>query len=179
MNKQEAIERIEKLDEHYGISQGVYFKKRDVVSIISQIDEPQKPVVPKFVAEFIEECKASRRSLRDSMKGVDTPPDVNAWLLRNGREMYTYPNQETFARAWPDGYEIEPEKLYTVEIADAILTKITRGRERNVKYRMLPYKDIYKVFYDGIYANFLTETEIKQADERLWQFAVPVEEEEW
>ena len=42
MNKQEAIERIEKLDEHYGISQGVYLNKRDVVSIISQIDEPQK-----------------------------------------------------------------------------------------------------------------------------------------
>ena len=31
MNKQEAIERIEKLDEHYGISEGVYLEKRDVM----------------------------------------------------------------------------------------------------------------------------------------------------
>jgi hypothetical protein len=51
MNKQEAIEKIKKLDEHYGISEGVYLEKRDVVSIISQIDEPQKVTVPKFVGE--------------------------------------------------------------------------------------------------------------------------------
>jgi hypothetical protein len=42
---------------------------------------------------------------------------------------------------------------------------------------MLPYKDVYNVFNDGIYNIFLTETEIKQADERLWQFAKPLGDE--
>ena len=45
MNKQEAIERIEKLDEHYGISEGisegVYLEKREVVNIVSKIQEPR------------------------------------------------------------------------------------------------------------------------------------------
>ena len=40
MNKQEAIELIKKLDEYYGFSKGVYLEKRDVINIISKIDEP-------------------------------------------------------------------------------------------------------------------------------------------
>ena len=128
--------------------------------------EPEKVVVPKLVAEWIEECKASRRSLRDSMKGVSTP--VNAWLLRIGREMYPYLNQETFARAWLDGYEIEQEKLYTVEIPNP--NKI--GNDVNV-LMMNGFKQIVikKEFGDG-WKNEkgfqLTESEIKQDFEWAW-----------
>lgn len=159
MNKQEAIERIEKLDEHYGISQGVYLKKRDVVSIISQIDEPQKVTVPKFMAEWIEECKASSRSLRDSMKGV--------------HKMYTYPNQETFARAWLDGYEIEQEKLYTVEIPNP-----NSAGGKNVLFKQ---QSTGRLILDMLNPNInkpkylnLTESEIKQDFEWAFQFAKPV-----
>ena len=60
MNKQEAIERIKKLEEYYGFSKGVYLEKRDVINIISKIDEPQKVTVPKFVAEWIEEMKQDK-----------------------------------------------------------------------------------------------------------------------
>ena len=166
MNKQEAIERIESgafTVEDTDLVVGLSYTK----NIINQIDEPQKVTIPKFVAEWIEAAKETHNNLSWVWFSRPTEIKTQKWLNCN---------TEKFMRACLDGFEIEQEKLYTVEIADAILTKITRGRERNVKYRMLPYKDIYKVFNDGIYANFLTETEIKQADERLWQFAESVEE---
>ncbi len=139
----------------------------DKVYQMPKLFEPQKVVVPKFVAEWIEELKKNHSNLAWVWQVYPNEPKVKNWLEAN---------TEKFMRAWLDGFEIEQEKLYTVEIADAILTKITRGCERNVKYRMLPYKEIHNVFNDGIYTNFLTETEIKQADERLWQFAKEVEE---
>ncbi|MGO5317967.1 DUF1642 domain-containing protein [Paraeggerthella sp. LCP19S3_G8] len=78
-------------------------------------------------------------------------------------------NQDTFARAWLDGYEIEKEKLYTVEIEGVSSGKLFKNIKTN-KY----------LFHSGNglngYTDKLTETEIKQKDERLWRFAVPVEE---
>jgi hypothetical protein len=165
MNKKEAIEKIKKLDEHYGIGEGVYLEKRDVVSIISQIEEQKKVTVPKFVGEWIEEAEKIHNNLSWVWFSNPACDELNEWLKNH---------TETFMRAWLDGYTVEQEKFYTVEIADAILTKITRGR--NVQYKMLPSKYVSDVFDKGIYATRLTETEIKQKDERLWQFAESVEE---
>ena len=50
MNKQELIARIKYLDEPY-------LKEKLVLKLIKQLDEPQKPVVPQFVADWIEVCK--------------------------------------------------------------------------------------------------------------------------
>ncbi|HEL1612396.1 TPA: DUF1642 domain-containing protein [Streptococcus suis] len=79
--------------------------------LIDQIYEPQKVVVPKFVAEWIEYAKAERYSLYGAMEMVEEDSENFNWLF-NGHKG----NQETFARAWLDGYEIEKEKLYTVEL---------------------------------------------------------------
>lgn len=70
--------------------------------------ELNKPVVPQFVADWIELCKKSTRSLRGAMhyaKGTD----VERWLIPSD-------NQETFARAWLDGYEVEEDKRYAVKL---------------------------------------------------------------
>ena len=176
MNKEEAIEKVKEHGEFYSNSFGGTANMVPVgpiINIISQIDEPQKVVVPKFVGDWIEECKASRRSLRDSMKGLTIHPYVNVWLLRSGREMYTYPNQETFARAWLDGYEIEQEKLYTVEIPNP--NKI--GSERNVLMKN-GFNQIVMARVYGYGDNWrnnegypLTEAEIKKDFDFLWQFA--------
>ncbi len=128
-----------------------------------KVQEQQKVVVPAFIDSFIGYAKAEGMSLFIAMDNAQNKE--SEWIITH---------EETFARAWLDGYEIEQEQLYTVEIADAILTKITRGR--NVQYKMLPSKDVSDVFDKGIYATRLTETEIKQKDERLWQFAKTVEE---
>ncbi|HEM3681615.1 TPA: hypothetical protein U1C98_001078 [Streptococcus suis] len=61
MTKQEAIERIKNigtLNIHDKVAgqQVDMVIKNEVLDIISQIHEPQKVVVPKFVAEWIEEA---------------------------------------------------------------------------------------------------------------------------
>lgn len=63
-------------------------------------DEPQKPVVPQFVAKHIERSKKIGRDLQDSMNSSLIYEEVDQWL-------YTNDNMDTFARAWLDGYEVE------------------------------------------------------------------------
>ena len=131
MNKQEAIELIKKLDEYYGFSKGVYLEKRDVINIISKIDEPQKVTVPKFVAEWIEEMKQDKRPLYSVMSSLMNKIN-NEWTVWKGANMNF---SEIVALAWIYGYEIEQEKLYTVEIpnpnsnpnAHTILRKTEKG----------------------------------------------------
>lgn len=147
----------------------------EVIEVISGIDEPQKVVVPKEVAEWIVECKSKYYSLRHAMEYANLPDRVNKWLLTTFPYGYPFKNQDTFARAWLEGYEVEEEQLYTVRVAGATLTKITRGIE--VQYRMIPFGDDSLIYTgDSIYTTHLTEDEIKGYDKRLWQFAVPVEE---
>ncbi|HFI0042608.1 TPA: DUF1642 domain-containing protein [Streptococcus suis] len=78
--------------------------------LIDQIHEPQKVVVPKFVAEWIEHCKQSNLDLDNAMRYTR----VNN--AETGVEEWIYENQETFARAWLDGYEVEKERLYAVKL---------------------------------------------------------------
>ncbi|NQL53847.1 DUF1642 domain-containing protein, partial [Streptococcus suis] len=74
--------------------------------------EPQKVVVPKVVATWIEYCKQSNLDLDHSMRYT------RANNAETGVEEWIYENQETFARAWLDGYEVEQEQLFTVRIPD-------------------------------------------------------------
>lgn len=67
--------------------------------------EPQKVQVPQFVADWIEKCKSEKKRLHESL--TYTPFGVNGWVSNPE-------NQETFARAWLDGYEVEKEKRYYV-----------------------------------------------------------------
>lgn len=62
MDKQEAIEKIEKLKglnikEKNLILDIEMIPKGDVLEIIEQIDEPEKPVLPQFVADWYESIK--------------------------------------------------------------------------------------------------------------------------
>ncbi len=66
MNKQEAIKRIEQMGEYERFVDEP-ISKASVLSIIYQIDEPQKVVVPKFVAEWIEETKEEGYNLSYAM----------------------------------------------------------------------------------------------------------------
>lgn len=73
-------------------------------------NEPQKPVVPQFVADWIERRrKRGEYSLLDAMHLTAQSEDFRKWIMSSK-------HQEVFARAWLDGYEVEKEKLYTVKI---------------------------------------------------------------
>ncbi|NQH33558.1 DUF1642 domain-containing protein [Streptococcus suis] len=109
MNKQEAIKCIEQMGEYERFVDEP-ISKASVLSIISQIHEPQKVVVPKFVATWIEHCKQSNLDLDHAMRYTR----VNN--AETGVEEWIYENQDTFACAWLFGYEVEQEKLYEVTV---------------------------------------------------------------
>lgn len=111
MNKQELITIIRTevlLAKSSPERKGYIAGLEEAINIIEGFsNEPQKPVIPQFVAEWIEECKAKEKSLLKSL--LYTPEGVNSWVDNSE-------NQETFARAWLDGYTVEEEKRYLVKI---------------------------------------------------------------
>ena len=72
--------------------------------------EPQKPVVPQFVAEIIEYYKRNNATLYDALREKNFNKQYSEWLL-NEQNAY-----DKVAKAWLDGYEVEKEKRYTVKI---------------------------------------------------------------
>lgn len=107
MNKQELIKHFEEM-EYVSI---VQMGKKAFIDMIEQLDEPQKVTVPQFVADWIEWTKKDGLDLQDAMNLI--AGEQNEKLLR---WFYYESKQETFARAWLDGFEIEKEKRYLVKI---------------------------------------------------------------
>lgn len=104
MNKNELIEKYKEL-ENGSFDIGALVVCQLILKDLEQLDEPEKVKIPQFVAEWIEKCKEKEKSLLNSL--LYTPEGVNSWVSNSE-------NQETFARAWLDGYEIEKERRYTV-----------------------------------------------------------------
>lgn len=113
MNKQELIEQIKGLKNLFG-NKVEYIEIDTVIELVSKLDEPQKPVVPQFVVDWIEKTK-KELSLREAMSQGYAPHEVDSWLREMDQDGACL-NQETFARAWLDGYEVEEEKRYTVKL---------------------------------------------------------------
>lgn len=175
MNKQKAIEKIEKLKgltikEKNLILDIEMIPKGDVLEIIEQIDEQEKPVIPKYVADWIEWCKKHKVTLLGSViaicdnKNIRTL-DASGWATKN---------QETFTKAWFYGYKVEKEKLYTVEIPNpnagghVVLCKTSDGIASIAFTGMARWQDC---------KNFqLTEAEIKEDFEWAWKWAEEVKE---
>ena len=148
-----------------------------IVELVNQIDEPQKPVVPKFVAVLYEEIKDDfENKVYDLCVRFDS---VNCKLSSEVWGWFDWGKNEpiqTLVKMKLYGYEIEKEKLYTVEIPNP--NKI--GNDVNV-LMMNGFKQIVikKEFGDGWKKEKgfqLTESEIKQDFEWAFQFAKPVEE---
>lgn len=72
-------------------------------------DEPEKAKVPQLVADWITHSKNIGRSLFGAMSIFEENFEIKEW-------MQWAKNQEVFARAWLDGYEVEKEKRYRVKV---------------------------------------------------------------
>jgi hypothetical protein len=101
MNKKELIKYFEDLP-YISITQ---MGKKSFIDLIEQLEEPQKVVVPQFIADWIETAKNIYSFSGGMFHGG---PVVNKWLDSED-------NQRTFALAWFDGYIIE-EKRYRVKM---------------------------------------------------------------
>ncbi|HEM5097151.1 TPA: DUF1642 domain-containing protein [Streptococcus suis] len=78
----------------------------DAFYMLDQIHEPQKVVVPKFIADLIKELKLAEYTIGE----------IGACVYDYEEQKWIDDNEELFYRAFLDGYEIEQEKLYTVEL---------------------------------------------------------------
>lgn len=77
----------------------------------------ETPVVPKYVADWIKKCKMFK-SFAVSLSFALHPSvwEANSLSGECIEWLMDAENQETYARAWLDGYEIEKEARYTVRV---------------------------------------------------------------
>lgn len=110
MNKQKLIEYCEYLKGDLNkFINGIDVNK--IIKMIEQLDEPDKPVVPQFVADYIKYTIENDWDFQDLFKRIEDEEDEE--LLR---WVYHERNQETLAAAWINGYTVEKEPKYTVKM---------------------------------------------------------------
>ncbi|WP_029185812.1 DUF1642 domain-containing protein [Streptococcus suis] len=163
MNKHEAIEKLTEIANGTG-----WISYTNACNIISEINiQPQKVVVPKFVAEWIKETKERHPNLRWVWTVYPNDLELNKWLDTN---------TETFMLAWLFGYEVEQEPLYTVEIPNPNNTSANVLCLRKDGGKIHISKQNHKTYKQSRYCH-LTEAEIKEDFEWAWDagFAKEVE----
>lgn len=169
MNIEEAIKALDNL-KHEGNLVSLYAVKE----IISQIKQ-EKVIIPKYVADWIERTKGYN-NLYDAMEEISygtADTEILEWFCAD-----TALTGEILARAWLDGYEIEQEKLYTVEIPNPNIDKghitvLKRVEDNTIELCIFIRPDLSKSKFH------LTESEIRKDFEWAWKegFAKPVEED--
>lgn len=185
MNKQEFQKTIRNMEppKHFSaltfkeaFNGGFNSAKNNALFNSCFLNEPEKPTVPQYVADWIEWCKNNNVTLLGAMSPIDElgtaicddkkveSLEASKWATRN---------QETFAQAWLFGYKIKKEKLYTVELPNL------NGFIYVVLCKDCDEKIFIDTFDNALWKELgkckLTEAEIKQDFEWAWQFAKEVE----
>ena len=152
MNKQDLIEQYKNY-ENVLDDIGARVACKHFLKDLEQLDEPEKVKVPRCVHKYIQEAKEYNWDLQDLMKCIDDEDskDLQRWF-------YHECNQETLARAWLDGYEVEEEKRYYVKIT---ATKHCFARDGNGR-----------IFFSLAYKGCFTKKELEDADFG-WVFDCP------
>ncbi|EOT31721.1 DUF1642 domain-containing protein [Enterococcus durans] len=151
------------------------------------LDEPKKPVMPKFFDDWAKQVLEKRDKFYaislitragwgygvdyelDNGRAPSGTKELLNWIVEN--EGDDYPNKKKAVGALLHGYEVEKDPLYSVIIAgDYLVKEISCSNE--VKLISTAYLPQYLAHHYQ-----LTEKQIKAIDERFWPFAVPVEEE--
>ena len=187
MNKQEVIDKLKvaipknNIDDYQrGEIAGLNF----ALLLLAELDELKRPAVPRYVADFYE-------SIKDDFEGgvyelctqfyedeAQLSDELHDWFVSSENKPI-----ETLGKMRLYGYEVEKEKLYTVEIPNpnggeygrVFLGKYGSGKVGLhcwTSYKQINFDDSWKK--DKIAQ--LTEAEIKEDFEWAWQFAEEVEE---
>lgn len=128
-----------------------------------ELDEPQKPVVPKFVAEWFERNKDNLEfaiwELCVDSYNAEAEPGIIDWIQCPENNPI-----ETLTRM-KDGYEVEKEPLYMVPFL-----KDEEGNKKILVERNRQYDIIWGCENDG-WCELFTEEQIKSVNEEYWKFA--------
>lgn len=180
MNKQEAIEKLKSRVKSHWLDEEIYgdncIKSVELgmaIDIVNQIDEPEKPVVPQFVADWYVDHKAGFE-LHLSYLCINAqryPERVDRKVLNWYNNLENEPIR-TLVNMHQFGYEVEKEKLYRVELPNP------NGDSNRYGLCKADGRIIIGSFVFGLNKAVntkLTESEIKQDFEWAWQFAKEVE----
>lgn len=131
MNKQELIEKIKKLP--FVLLSERYISQNYVLELLEQLDEPQKVVVPQFVADWYEENKDSFKAnlyrfvynLTSIFDGAKMNEFERWFLTASTKPFQTLINMHQF------GYTVEEEKRYLVKAKGICGNHETLNREKH------------------------------------------------
>lgn len=139
---------------------------QDVYAILDQLDQP-KPVVPQFVADWIEKYKEKGCRLSHALKHVFDDVELGLYIKQR-EDDYT----EIIAKAWLYGYTVEKEKLYTVEIPNPHEKQLSfvlmRKPGGNISINVVHSSNLDLLKTDNDLQ--LTEKEIKKDFDWAWQW---------
>lgn len=167
INKQEAIDKIEKLDGFTIKDEFIDFDiemipKGEILEIIEQLDEPEKPVVPQFVADFYEsikddfEDKVYDLCVQFNLDESELNSDVSGWFGHSKNKPI-----ETLVIMHKFGYEIEKEKLYTARLKLISVKKYSYiNREKDEKRLFISDSD----GLTDVYQTHFTQAELEELD---------------
>ncbi|WP_459578046.1 DUF1642 domain-containing protein, partial [Enterococcus faecalis] len=124
MNKQELIKELkeekrkiewkeDKYELHNAASGGKERAYSLAIDLAKELDEQIKVVIPQVVADWI---KYAKRQGYGFMQSYD--PIYMSYPINDGLDKWIDDNEETFAHAWLDGYEVEKEPLYYVKLPE-------------------------------------------------------------
>lgn len=104
----------------------------------------EKPVVPQYVADWIEYCKFTNVNLVRAL----FISDIDFYNYGSQEDcsklkefLGTETNQETFALAWTLGYEVESEKEYVIKLKNS--PQILLYEEKNEEYYFAEHCGIF------------------------------------
>lgn len=174
MNKQKLIDKytaeISRLrpyfpNRHLISEQLKYDLYKEILEDLKQLDEPKKPVVPKFVAEWFEDNKhALDLTIFIAIRGLNDEEWPHKTDFENWLDVSKNKPIETLIRM-KDGYEVEKEPLYYIKLPSTYNTFLVESDDGD----LIVWQNTDK-------GTPFTEKRIKEIDERYWPFAVPGEE---
>jgi ORF19 len=105
MKKQELIKKYEDLFEKLYVFPIVTIN--GVIEDFKQLDEPQKVMIPRFIADWIVQAKEDGYNIAGAINEAPRGT-VDDWLELE--------NVDIFAEAWVNGYIVKKEKRYIVKV---------------------------------------------------------------
>lgn len=119
--------------------------------------ELNKPVIPQFVADWIEEGRKHCEDVSDLFGFDFTNEEIGNWFLQEKPF-------DLVARAWLDGYEVEKEKRYIVKL---------KNNTQEVDYLVDTANNGFR-FYSTIYTKYRAHTRKELEDAGFgWVFDCP------
>ena len=121
MNKQELIDKLKRhltqMSEIKGSEycKGYEYATKHHLAMIADLDEPEKPVVPQFVADWYEEHKDNFEYSVQCLcvQGCEPVRQIDIWFDNDdNKPIVTLVKMKLF------GYDVEKEKLYLASFRD-------------------------------------------------------------